>query len=79
MLRMWEKISVSTFESEGKGVIFYFEFRDASYEELKKFEIETTENGNFVLLEIEPPCNDRRLLAQSESIAELVDWALNNC
>lgn len=60
-------------------MIFYFEFRDNSYEELKKFEIETTENGSFVLLEIEPPCNDRRLLAQGDSIAELVDWALNNC
>lgn len=60
-------------------MIFYFEFRDNSYEELKKFEIEKTENGIFVLLEIEPPCNDRRLLAQGDSIAELVDWALNNC
>lgn len=60
-------------------MIFNFEFRDCSYEELKKFEIENTENGSFVLLEIEPPCNDRRLLAQGDSIAELVDWALNNC
>ena len=60
-------------------MIFNFAFRDSSYEELKKFEIETTENGTFVLLEIEPPCNDRRLLAQGDSIAELVDWALNNC
>lgn len=59
-------------------MIFYFEFRDNSYEELKKFEIETTENGSFVLLEIEPPCNDRTLLAQGDSISELVQWAIEN-
>lgn len=60
-------------------MIFNFEFRDSAYEELKKFEIETTENGTFVLLEIEPPCADRRLLAQGDSIAELVEWTLKNC
>lgn len=60
-------------------MIFYFEFRYSSFEQLKKFEIELTENGTFVLSEIEPPCADRRLLARGDSIAELVDWALNNC
>lgn len=60
-------------------MIFYFEFRDNSYEQLKKFEIEAGWNGTYILSEIEPPCDDRRLLAQGDSVAELVDWALNNC
>lgn len=60
-------------------MIFYFEFCDNLCEDLKKFEIETTENGSFELIEIEPPCNDRRLLARGDSIAQLVDWTLNNC
>lgn len=66
-------------------MIFYFEFRDDHdieyYDksaESRKFEIERTENGTFVLLEIESPCNDRRLLAQGDSVTELVDWALKN-
>ena len=68
-------------------MIFYFEFRDDhdieyydNSAEPRKFEIEAIENGTtLVLLEIEPPCNDRRLLAQGDSVAELVEWALNNC
>lgn len=71
-------------------MIFYFEFRDDhdieyydNSAEPRKFEIEITENsilyGTFLLIEIESPSNDRRLLAQGDSVAELVDWALNNC
>lgn len=66
-------------------MIFYFEFRDDhdieyydNSAEPRKFEIEETWNGAFALLEIESPCNDRRLLAQGDSVAELVDWALKN-
>ena len=55
----------------------YFEFRDNSYEPKKRFEIESYE-GIFILNEIEQPCDDRRLLAQGDSISELVEWAINN-
>lgn len=67
-------------------MIFYFEFRDDhdieyydNSAEPRKFEIEEGWNGTFILTEIEPPSNDRRLLAQGNSVSELVEWALNNC
>ncbi|MBP5379123.1 MAG: hypothetical protein J6Y64_06250 [Ruminococcus sp.] len=61
-------------------MLFYFEYRDNSYEELKKFEITTnTNNGRLLLEAIEPPCNDRRVIATGDTVAELVEWALINC
>ena len=60
-------------------MFFYFEFRDNSYEELKKCEIIlNSDTGKYYLVEIEPPCNDRRLLAMGDSVSELVNWALNS-
>ena len=61
-------------------MLFYFEYRDNSYEELKKFEITiNTNNGRLLLEAIEPPCNDRRVIATGDTVAELVEWALINC
>jgi len=60
-------------------MIFYFEYRDNSYEELKKFEIVTNPNNGRLLLEaIESPCNDRKLLATGDTVVELVEWTLQN-
>lgn len=60
-------------------MIFYFEYRDNSYEELKKFEIITNpDNGGLVLEAIEPPCNDRKLLATGDTVAELIEWTLQH-
>ena len=59
-------------------MLFYFEYRD-SCEELKKFEITTNpDNGRLLLEAIEPPCNDRKLLATGDTVAELVEWTLQN-
>ena len=60
-------------------MIFYFEYRDNSYEELKKFEIVTNpDNGRLILEAIKPPCNDRKVLATGDTVAELVEWTLQN-
>lgn len=58
-------------------MMFYFEFRDNQNEIPKRFEIEQL-SDIFYLVEIEQPCDDRRLLASGDSITELVDWALKN-
>lgn len=54
----------------------YFEIFQGIAKENRKFEISEFKDG-FILEEIEPPCNDRRLLAIGDSIAELVEWTLN--
>lgn len=59
-------------------MIFYFEFRHND-EELKKFEITTNINNDRLILEaIEPPCNDRQVIATGDTVAELVEWVLQN-
>ena len=61
-------------------MLFYFEYRDNSCEELKKFEIiSNPDNGRLILEAIEPPCNDRTVIATGDTVAELVEWALINC
>lgn len=60
-------------------MVFYFEYRDNSYEEIKKFEIiSNPNNGRFILEAIEPLCNDRTVIATGDTVAELVDWTLQN-
>lgn len=52
-------------------MIFYFEFC-YNDEELKKFEITTnTNNGRLLLEAIESPCNDRKVIATGDTVAEL--------
>ena len=57
---------------------FYFEFYDNAFEIPTRCEI-FNEGDGYYLYHIEQPSDDRRLLAHGDSIAELVDWALNNC
>ena len=62
---------------KGDNMVFYFEYRD-NFGELKRFEITTTRNGWLILESIEKPCNDRQIVAIGDTVAELVDWTLQN-
>lgn len=55
----------------------YFEYQDEPWSELKKFDI-YFKDGYYYAEEIEPPCNDRRLLCRGDSVAEVIEWLLNN-
>lgn len=58
-------------------MIFHFEFRDRSHDEVKKFEITSDPDTEWLFLEaIESPCNDRSVIAIGGTVAELVDWTL---
>lgn len=59
-------------------MVFYFEYCDNSGE-IRKFEITTDPNNERLILEeIESPCNDRKVIATGDTVAELVDWTLHN-
>lgn len=55
----------------------YFEIFHLDKEN-SKYEIELAFNGKFRLLRIEPPCNDRNIVAVGDEIGELVQWAIEN-
>lgn len=45
----------------------YFEYQDEPYSELKKFDI-YFKDGYYYAEQIEPPCNDRRLICRGETV-----------
>lgn len=55
----------------------YFEIFHLDKEN-SKYEIEVAFNGKFSLVKIEPPCNDRAIVAVGDEIGELVQWAIEN-
>lgn len=57
----------------------YFEYRVESYAGPLKFLISPySDNCRFLLESIDPPCDDRTLLALGDTVLELVEWVLNN-